>query len=330
LQNLSRALANNFWADVERHHPGIESIDLSADIATAWKERFRTITVRREQPDGTVIETTRPRISYISVLMLIRAFYLDIAQWAAEDPARWGPWAVRCPISAEETRTVKHEKQRQSRSRRRTRERLPVLPTLVDFVTKRLHDARARLEALQQAEPGSEFTVLGETFIKPKSSAARVTRFTRVAWDQQGRRRSLTQDEHRAFWAWAAVEFLRHTGVRIEEMLETSHHSITQYKLPSTGEIVPLLQIAPSKTDEERALLVSPELADGLSTIVWRVRDRSGSIPLGRLVRRPGEALEPASAAAVPVGIRWPPLARLAGEHPQGSQRGAGCHRADR
>ncbi|MEU6199335.1 site-specific integrase [Streptomyces sp. NPDC047061] len=280
LQNLSRALAHNFWADLEHHHPGIDSINLPADVATAWKERFRTITERRKQPDGSVIESTKPRISYISILMLIRAFYLDLAQWAAEDPARWGPWAVRCPISADETRTAKHEKQRQSRSRRRTRERLPVLPTLVDFVTKRLHDARARLEALQQAEPGGEFTVLGETFIKPKSSAARVTRFTRSAWDQQGRRRNLTQDEHRAFWAWAAVEFLRHTGVRIEEMLETSHHSITQYTLPGTGEIVPLLQIAPSKTDEERALLVSPELADVLSTIVWRVRDRSGAIPL--------------------------------------------------
>ncbi|MFI1401064.1 hypothetical protein [Streptomyces sp. NPDC020681] len=104
LQNLSRALANNFWADLERYHPGIDSIDLPGDIATAWKERFRTITERKKQPDGTVIETTKPRISYISVLMLIRAFYRDLAQWAAEDPARWGPWAVRCPISAEETR----------------------------------------------------------------------------------------------------------------------------------------------------------------------------------------------------------------------------------
>ncbi|MCZ1012295.1 site-specific integrase [Streptomyces lydicus] len=280
LQNLSRALAHNFWADLERHHPGIDSIALPPDVAAGWKERFRTITSHKRQPDGTVIETTKPRISYISTLMLIRAFYLDIAQWAAEDPARWGLWAVRCPISSEETRTVKHEKQQQSRSRRRTRERLPVLPTLVDFVATRLREARMRLDALQQAKPGAEFTVLDETFIKPKTSAARVAQLTRVAWDSQGRRRNLTQDEHRAFWAWAAVEFLRHTGVRIEEMLETSHHSITQYKLPSTGEVVPLLQIAPSKTDEERALLVTPELADVLSAIVWRVRDRTGALPL--------------------------------------------------
>ncbi|MEU7411921.1 MULTISPECIES: hypothetical protein [Streptomyces] len=42
-----------------------------------------------------------------------------------------------------------------------------------------------------------------------------------------------------------------------------------------------LLQIAPSKADQERVLLVSPELADVLATIVRRVRDpRTGGIPL--------------------------------------------------
>ncbi|MFI7123748.1 tyrosine-type recombinase/integrase [Amycolatopsis sp. NPDC049868] len=47
------------------------------------------------------------------------------------------------------------------------------------------------------------------------------------------------------------------------------------------GEIVPRLQVAPSKTDEERLLLVSPELADVLSTIITRVRDpRTGAIPM--------------------------------------------------
>ncbi|MFF1412987.1 tyrosine-type recombinase/integrase [Streptomyces sp. NPDC058289] len=87
--------------------------------------------------------------------------------------------------------------------------------------------------------------------------------------------------EHRAFWAWAAVEFLRHTGARIEEMLEASHHALVQYRLPTTGEIVPLLQIAPSKNDQERVLLVSPELADVLSAVIRRVRDpKTGTIPL--------------------------------------------------
>ncbi|MGI3224302.1 tyrosine-type recombinase/integrase [Streptomyces sp. GTA36] len=86
--------------------------------------------------------------------------------------------------------------------------------------------------------------------------------------------------ENRAFWAWATIEVLRLTGIRIEELLELSHHSIIQYRLPTTGEIVPLLQIAPSKTDEERMLLVTPELADVLSAIVSRVRDPGGVVPL--------------------------------------------------
>ncbi len=46
----------------------------------------------------------------------------------------------------------------------------------------------------------------------------------------------------------------RGEGIRVEELLEISHHSLVQYRLPDTGEIVPLLQIAPSKTDAERLL----------------------------------------------------------------------------
>jgi integrase len=76
------------------------------------------------------------------------------------------------------------------------------------------------------------------------------------------------------------VEVLRLTGIRIEELAELSHHSLIQYRLPATGELIPLLQIAPSKTDEERLLVIGPELADVLATIVARVRDPSGAIPL--------------------------------------------------
>jgi Phage integrase family len=50
--------------------------------------------------------------------------------------------------------------------------------------------------------------------------------------------------------------------------------------LPSTGELVPLLQIAPSKTDTERLLVVSPDLADVLSAIITRLQQPDGKIPL--------------------------------------------------
>ncbi|WP_199749056.1 site-specific integrase [Amycolatopsis sp. WAC 01376] len=50
---------------------------------------------------------------------------------------------------------------------------------------------------------------------------------------------------------------------------------------PDTGEIVPLFQIVPSKNNEERLLLVSPELASVLATIVTRLRDsHNGTVPL--------------------------------------------------
>ena len=76
------------------------------------------------------------------------------------------------------------------------------------------------------------------------------------------------------------MEVLRATGIRIEELTELSHHGLVQYRLPGTGELVPLLQIAPSKTDAERLLLVSPELGEVLAAIICRVRASDGAIPL--------------------------------------------------
>src|SRR5690349_24625814 len=76
------------------------------------------------------------------------------------------------------------------------------------------------------------------------------------------------------------VEVLRHTGIRIEELTELSHHSLIQYRLPDTGQLIPLLQITPSKTDAERLLVISSELADVLSTIVARIRSGGPRVPL--------------------------------------------------
>ena len=101
-----------------------------------------------------------------------------------------------------------------------------------------------------------------------------------------GKRRDLAVEEDLAFWAWAAVEVLRLTGVRVEELLEISHHSLVQYRLPATGELVPLLQIIPSKTDTERLLVVSPELADVLSVIIRRIRGDTEAVPLVRAYDR--------------------------------------------
>lgn len=280
LDDLSRVLGLHFWANLEQHHPGIASINLDRDVATAWKRRMQTKIQRTRQPDGAMREVETPRMSFVPLLTSVRAFYLDLAQWAAEDPARWAPWAAPCPISAAECSHKKYDRRQKARADERTRERLPVLPTLVRLADQALKDAQGRLQVLRAAPAGSYFTVLDLTYRKAASTRGTDPTGTSFATDYTGRRRNLANEERLAFWTWAVIEFLRHTGVRIEEMLETSHHSIVQFRLPTSGDVVPLLQIAPSKTDEERLLLVSPELADVLSAIVSRVRDRTGAIPL--------------------------------------------------
>ena len=145
--------------------------------------------------------------------------------------------------------------------------------------------AEALLAAARQAQPGETFTAAGQTLTR---SVLTRTAPARIWADDPGtgKRRDLSLEEDHAFWAWAAVEVLRLTGCRAEELTEITHHSLVQYRLPTTGELVPLLQIAPSKTDEERLLLVSPELADVLSAIIRRLRGPAGTVPLVPLYDR--------------------------------------------
>ena len=279
LESLANMLGKLFWADLERHHPGIDSLRLPADVAAAWKRRLRTVTKTVRGPGGKPAKVTVPRVNYRECLTPVRAFYLDLAHWAVDDPARWGPWAASCPVGSEEVSRRKDKRRRKSRMDARTRERLPVLPVLAATVARRRAQAAELLEAARHARPGEQFTAAGQTLIRsvvPAASPGKV-------WGHDpavGKRRDLTKEEEHAFWAFAAVEVLRATGVRIEELTELSHHSLVQYRLPGTGELVPLLQIAPSKTDAERLLLVSPELADVLSAIICRVRGQDGAIPL--------------------------------------------------
>jgi integrase len=134
------------------------------------------------------------------------------------------------------------------------------------------------LAAAAAAAPGEVFTSGAVTLRRRAPSIAS----PRISAEDPatGTRRDLTREEEAAFWAWAAIEVLRSTGIRIEELTELSHHSLIQYRLPATGELIPLLHITPSKTDVERLLVISPELADVLAAIIHRVRDDSGAVPL--------------------------------------------------
>jgi integrase len=188
---------------------------------------------------------------------------------------------VPCPISDTEISRTKMRKHRKSRMDQRTLERLPVLPVLVRSANERRLTAARRLRAAVDTPPGALVPETNRTLRRAVMATSKTN--GRSIWADEvatGKRRNLTYEEDEAFWAFAAIETLRLTGIRGEELLELTHHSITEYRLPSTGELVPLLQIAPSKTDTERLLLVSPELADVLSTVVSRLRTPAGAIPL--------------------------------------------------
>jgi integrase len=279
LRSLARFLGGVFWADLERHHPGIDSLHLPPEVATAWKRRLRTATTTPRAGRGTDPGPSATPIGYRECLTPVRALYLDLACWAGQDPARWAHWVAPCPIGAEEIHRRKAVLARKARMDARTRARLPALPALLDILARQRAEAAAALATARATPPGQTCPVGAQVL---RRSTLRVPREHTVWVDDPGtgQRRDLALEEDHAFWVWAAVEVLRSTGIRIEELLELGHHALISYRLPTTGEVVPLLQIVPSKTDAERLLLVSPELADVLAAVLHRIRTTAGAVPL--------------------------------------------------
>ena len=278
-RSLVTTLVWNFWLDIEAHHPGIDTIDLPDDVALAWKERLHHV----ERPDGTVV----PRAYRFEILIRVRAFYLDLQEWALDDPSGWAEWAVRSPVRRRDIVGFgKQKKITTARIHQRTRERLPHLPVLVETAEQHLASTRALLTTATATPVGEELDHEGRRLRRIVSGVD-----TR-ALSQQGKPQILvcdldggnkvnvTRTEEDAFWAWAIIETLRLTGVRIEELLEITHLALISYTVPDTSEIVPLLQIVPSKSNEERVLLVTPELASVLASVIHRIRGDDGRVPV--------------------------------------------------
>lgn len=270
LVNHVQVLVDLFWCDLERHHPGIASLQLPDPVAQDWKQRIRTL------PNG------KPRRTVHTALLAVRAFYLDLLQWSLEDPARWAQWAAPCPIGEADIRGyVKETRHRQARMQQRTRTLIPVLPQLITAAEDQLGRAGRLLAAVRDVEPGEEFVVdelryrrTGRAGSKWRPTALFVTPL-----DEPGPRFDAERWEDNSFWTWAAIEVLRRTGARIEELLELTHVSLRQYQAP-TGEMVPLLQISPSKTDTERVIPADPDLVAVLARVIRRVKADDGKVPL--------------------------------------------------
>lgn len=280
LRQLASKLALLFWRDLELHEPGIDSLHLSDDVTRRWKERLRVV---RYGTHGVGELREDPN----SVFMAVRAFYADLGAWALEEPQRWAVWAAPNPITGRDfLGQNKQRKRATARMHQRIRELAPLLPALVRAADEYRRHTSAVLVAAGAAAPGEEFTADGEHLRRlslvtdPARGGTGRPGLIYAADPADGVRRNLTLEEENGFWAWAVVEVLRHTGVRIEEMLELTHRSFVAYSLPTTSEVIPLLQVSPSKTDRERLLVVSPELAEVLTLIISRVRDGAEWLPL--------------------------------------------------
>jgi site-specific recombinase XerD len=274
LEGLSRELVSTFWCTVEKINPEQADLCLSEETYQQWRAELKV------KPDGS------PRLSQDTALVAVRAFYYDLQAWAAEEPEQWAQWVAPCPIRDPETRGKSARRRRSSeRVADRTRRRQPLLPALVEHV----EDKYARLAELlatgDAAAPGETITVDGRAYqrVFTDYDRRRQTEFgqahVRVRDQATGELMNVSRKEQKAFWEWAIVETLRHSGVRVEELLELSQLSIRQYQRPN-GEVVALLVIAPSKTDRERVIPMPAELFHVIAAIIRRhTRDRA-TIPL--------------------------------------------------
>ena len=212
LEAISSSLAGLFWARIEALSPGISTLRLPPEVARAWKEDLLTVKRSITRPDGQKTVVTRPRLNAKDELIRVRALYLDIAQWAMEEPGRWAQWAVPSPVSDAEVNWAKERRRRKARMDQRTRERLPVLPVLTRTAAERKNATARQLQTAMATPPGEIIEGTGGTLrraVAPKANGRHV-------WAEDaatGKRRNLSYEEEEAFWGFATIEVLRLTGI---------------------------------------------------------------------------------------------------------------------
>jgi len=147
-RTLAGTLAGSFWRNIEQHHPGLNTLSLPSDVTEAWKQRMLLTT--KPGREG------RPRKSFLELMIRVRAFYLDIAEWALEDPS-WAPWAVASPIRRADTEGITaHHKKVTSQMHQRIRERLPQLPILVETAERHRAEQANLLAAADATAVGGQ------------------------------------------------------------------------------------------------------------------------------------------------------------------------------
>ena len=191
------------------------------------------------------------------MLTAVRAFYLDIAEWADEDPARWA--TARGALPGQRQPTPRTRKTAPTASPGWTSgpangcRCCPPWPHRADAEQKRPPPGCRPPGALRRARVHRR-----RADTAPGSDEDRDDRPDRAEDPATGKRRDLTFEEHRGFWSWAdgrGAAAHRHPDRGTDRTVSPQPRSSTGCRPPASS--IPLLQIAPSKTDAERLLVIT-------------------------------------------------------------------------
>ncbi|MGS2807785.1 MULTISPECIES: tyrosine-type recombinase/integrase [Nocardia] len=279
ISHMVLEVAHHFWEKIERINPDQADLRVSPEVYATWRHMIST------REDGK--NAGKPRAGVDGIVICVRSFYFDLHTWATDEPERWAQWVAPCPVPPSEIRGLGKRRRRiNERSADRTRLRQPLLPLLVQHVESRYDTARTLLEHARRAQPGERFRLDGRSYQRVLTNSDVHTRVrsggkspVRILDEDTAAIVHIENDEEAAFWDWACVETLRHSGVRIEELCELTHLSIRQYQR-SNSEVIALLVIAPSKTDRERVIPMSAELFHVIASVIRRHTQDGRSIPL--------------------------------------------------
>ncbi|WP_096212506.1 tyrosine-type recombinase/integrase [Streptomyces sp. 2323.1] len=280
LQGLARHLASHFWSVIEELNPDQKDLNLNNDLYDQWRAEIQHWR-RKGETDRTKI-----RKDPSAILLAVRALYVDLHSWAVAEPERWAQWVAPCPILPRDLKGFgKRRREVNRRMADRTRVRQPLLPVLVRHVEDRYEHLAGLLEAARPVPLGEPFEHQGRHYNRTNSREDRrrakilAEPSVRVIDNATGEMINVIMAEESAFWEWVAVEVLRHSGIRVEELVELTHLSIRQYERPN-GEVIALLVVAPSKSERERVIPMSAELFHAVAQIIRRQTRNGQAIPL--------------------------------------------------
>ncbi|MGH3527746.1 MAG: hypothetical protein ACRDS0_34310 [Pseudonocardiaceae bacterium] len=153
LDNLSRHLASHFWSTIENLAPDQPDLRIDVELYRRWRDQ---VSVRS---DG------KGRREFEPILRAIRAFYADLQAWAAAEPEQWAIWVAPSPVGDADVRGFGIRKRRvKERMDDRTRQRQPLLNTLVEYMQARYEHLRALLERATSASEGATITLDCRTY----------------------------------------------------------------------------------------------------------------------------------------------------------------------